>query len=355
MKPACPRLFEVEAWRDGRLSGAEAERFRAHLKLCPNCTTEMQNLDALGEALRAALPSTDELHVRRERTKLLAAFDARLVPAARPWRSSLALVAAVAALTCVVLAGAFRFARPAPAPAIARHAAPVVEPVAVRADRSARWSRQADAQLETIRLESGALSIHVDHAASSRRLRVLLPDGELEDIGTTFSVSADSGHTTRVSVQEGSVVLRLRGVAPLALSAGDAWSPPPVAPPEAPTSPRLRAATGTQAVVSANAGPASGVPSSAIGGTPSEPDPAAEFRAAMAALNRGDNSQAATLFGAFVTQHARDSRAEDAAYLRVLALQRTGNDGAMRQAARDYLTRYPHGFRKSEIEPLAGY
>ncbi|HVY25868.1 MAG TPA: FecR domain-containing protein [Polyangiaceae bacterium] len=346
MKPGCPRLFEVEAWRDGRLGGAEAERFRAHLKLCPSCATEMQSLEALGEALRAPLPHENELHVRRERTKLLAAFDARLVPPPRPWRSGLALVAAVATLTCVVLAAAFRFVRPAPAPTVASHAAPVSEAVAVRADSSARWSRQADAQLETIRLESGALSIRVDHAASPRRLRVILPDGELEDIGTTFSVSADSGHTTRVSVQEGSVVLRLRGAPPVALGAGDSWSPSP-APLSASLVPPSAAPPSAKPVIVA-ASPSSRVPPA------TGPDPSDEFAAAMAALDRSDDSQAAALFGAFVAQHPRDARAEDACYLRVLAFQRAGNTNAMRRAARDYLTRYPRGFRKSEIEPLVG-
>jgi outer membrane protein assembly factor BamD (BamD/ComL family) len=74
----------------------------------------------------------------------------------------------------------------------------------------------------------------------------------------------------------------------------------------------------------------------------------------MAALDRGDNNQAATLFNAFVAAHPRDSRAEDALYLRVIALQRTGNAAATERAASDYLRRYPRGFRKAEIESLAG-
>lgn len=346
MKATCPRLFEVEAWRDGRLNGAEAERFQAHLKQCASCTSEMRNLEALGGALRAPLPEADELHVRRERTRLLAAFDASLVPAPRRWHGNLWLVAAVAAMTCAALALAFRFVSPQPARSAASHGAPLAEPVVVHADSSARWSRQAEAQLETIRLESGVLSIHVDHGGSPRRLRVLLPDGELEDIGTTFSVSADSGRTTRVSVQEGSVVLRLRGVAPLALGAGESWSPPPMSAPPAAAAATLPAAHSAKPVVSAAS---SASTSAAAPG----PDPAEEFRGAMAALNRGDNNQAATLFATFVAEHPRDSRAEDACYLRVLALQRAGNTGAMHQAAHDYLTRYPHGFRTSEVEPLA--
>lgn len=343
MKATCPRSFEAEAWRDGRLNGAEAERFQAHLKVCASCASEMKSLAALGHALQAPPPEADELHVRRERTRLLAAFDARLVPAPRRWKDSVWLIASVAVLTCAVLAVAFRFAGRPPTLPVASHATPPVEPVVVHADSSARWSRQAEARFETIRLESGALSIRVDHAASPRHLRVLLPDGELEDIGTTFSVSADSGRTTRVSVQEGSVVLRLRGAAPLALGAGESWSPPLETPrAESAVFPAVRS---ERPLASA----ASAVASAAV----AEPNPADEFRTATAALNRGDNGQAALLFAAFVTRHPHDSRAEDAAYLRVLALQRAGNPSRLRQAAQDYLTRYPHGFRKSEVEPLA--
>lgn len=344
MKPTCPRLFEAEAWRDGRLTGAEAEKFRAHVSTCPSCSQEVQSLDALGRVLRTSVPaSPDELHVRRERTRLLAAFDAQLVPAPRQAniKQWLGLVAAM--LACVAVLVALRSPTPQPA-VVASAARPAAEPVVVHADSSAQWSRRAEDRLETIRLQSGALSIHVDHRASLRRLLVLLPDGELEDIGTTFSVSADAGHTTRVSVQEGSVVLRLQGKPPLALAAGDSWSPPSPPAPSASVAPPSASARVTKAVASAAAAPSASV---------AEPDSSEEFRNAMTALNRGDNSQAAALFRGFVLAHPRDSRAEDASYLRVLALQRAGDANATQRAANDYLQRYPGGFRKAEITRLA--
>jgi len=343
MKPTCPRLFEAEAWRDGRLTGVEAEKFRAHVSTCPSCSHEVQRLDALGRALRASVPaSPDELHVRRERTRLLAAFDAQLVPVPRQANVKRWLALGIAVLACVAMLVALR--SPAPKPAAVIPPAPAAaEPVVVHADNGAQWSRQAENQRETIRLQSGALSIHVDHRASPRRLLVLLPDGELEDIGTTFSVSADAGQTTHVSVEEGSVVLRLQGRPPLALAAGDSWHPPaPSVPPASATPPPATRSTKTVA------SPAP-VPSTS---TPA-PDSAEEFRDAMAAFNRGDNSQAAALFRGFVVAHPRDSRTEDACYLRVLALQRTGNANATQDAAADYLRRYPGGFRKAEIERLA--
>jgi TolA-binding protein len=73
----------------------------------------------------------------------------------------------------------------------------------------------------------------------------------------------------------------------------------------------------------------------------------------MAAFNSGDNVRAAQRFAAFLTREPSDPRAQDAAYLRMLALQRSGNAVATRDAARDYLSRYPRGFRHAEVQALA--
>jgi TolA-binding protein len=73
----------------------------------------------------------------------------------------------------------------------------------------------------------------------------------------------------------------------------------------------------------------------------------------MAAFNGGDNERAAALFAAFLSEHGADPRAEDAAYLRVLALQRSGDTASTQRAARSYLARYPRGFRQAEVAPLA--
>src|SRR6478736_3652179 len=122
MKAACPRLFEVEALRDGRLAGAELARFQSHLGLCSVCAAEARALDAL--ALDLLAPSdfgeADELHVRRERTRLMAAFDAGLMPTARPraGRSWFVPAFALGLLSVLgVLAFIFWPARPLPAAA----------------------------------------------------------------------------------------------------------------------------------------------------------------------------------------------------------------------------------------------
>jgi hypothetical protein len=58
-------------------------------------------------------------------------------------------------------------------------------------------------------------------------------------------------------------------------------------------------------------------------------------------------------FASFLAKHPRDPRAEDAAYLRVIALQRTGDSESTRWAAQEYLRRYPEGFRRAEMGALA--
>jgi hypothetical protein len=237
----------------------------------------------------------------------------------------------------------------------------VANAVVVRADSTAVWSRERAGSLEKLVLERGALSVHVDHTLGPRRLLVLLPDGELEDIGTTFAVSADGGRTTRVTVQDGSIVLRIHGQPPLAIGAGDSWSPTP--------KPAVSACLScAPAPISTAASEPGTTPSPARSALPSptsspqrtpaaipssgEAQAALDFREAMAALTGGDNSKAATRFGAFLAAHPRDRRSEDAAYLRVIALQRSGSAG-LKQAALDYLRRFPSGFRRAEVEPLS--
>src|SRR5690606_31600289 len=98
-KAACPRLFEVEAMRDGRLAGAERASFERHLRGCVACAREAEALEALARAVRESASSSeerDELHARRERTRLLAAFDQELVREDGPRRGWLVPLAGLA-------------------------------------------------------------------------------------------------------------------------------------------------------------------------------------------------------------------------------------------------------------------
>jgi hypothetical protein len=355
VQPACTRLFEVEALRDGRLTGAELARFQSHVRTCSACAQEVQAMTELADALRATAPSrdTDQLHVRRERTRLLAAFDASLVPAPSSSHAKRWLGAAAALVAAALLALLLRPTRPA-APSAAS-----IDSVKVHAATTTKWSRRAENQLETITLESGTLSIRVDHQLPHRRLLVLLPDGELEDIGTTFSVTAAAARTTQVAVQDGSVILRLHDLPALTLRAGDSWTPTPTPATTTPAPTQPPAPPARSVRLTPVAAPAQSTTASHTADAPSasdsvnRPDPAADFRGAMSAFTGGDNARASALFAQFLNAYPRDSRAEDAAYLRVLALQRAGSSADMQQAAAEYLKRYPRGFRRAEVEPLS--
>lgn len=329
-KPACPRLFEVEAMRDGRLAGMERASFERHMKGCATCAREAEALETIARAAREDVVQ-DELRVRRARTRLLAAFDGSLVhEERRPTRWLLPAASLVLAAGAVVV---WRVAGDDPAPAPPSPSPPSLHATVIEADGAALYSRKLDGRRERVVLERGTLRIAVEHTdgRDDAHLLVTLPDGELEDTGTTFTVTAADGRTTHVAVEEGSVVLRLHERPPIELRAGESWSasiPAPSPPPVAATAPPR----------------------------PQSPPPAdasKDFRDAMAAMNAGDHRGAAARFAQFLEAHPRDARAEDAAYLRVLALHRAGAEEERKEAARLYLERHPSGFRRAEVERLA--
>jgi len=355
LRSSCPRLFEVEAMRDGRLTGLELASFGRHMTTCRACANEAKALDELAGAVRAAGPvdaPADELFVARARTRLLADFDRTLVASGGRGRSRwLFWSSAVVAVVC----GLFVAPRRRPVRLVADGVGAVITPGA-----ETIWSKRVEGDAEKIVLAQGALAIHVDHAASRRgRLIVVLPDGELEDIGTTFTVQAGGGQTKQVAVQEGRVLVRIRGNAPIVLNAGEAWNteappasaagattpPEPIEPPgDGPQTKRRPQHDSEQGVGLRRAQPRLDA---------DEPPRSKEFLAAVHRLQRGDNCEAAAGFAKYLTRYPDDGRAEDAAYLRVIALQRCGSDDETKAAAREYLVRYPSAFRRAEVERLS--
>lgn len=343
---SCPRLFEVEALRDGRLAGSERLSFQQHLSRCAACGREWKTLDVLGRALRSSsTEEIDALRTRRERVRLLAAFDRTQVERRAPWLPGLERRwPSVAAVIVALVLGALAIGRFSPDDPLAP-----ARDITIRATNGAHWVRQVRAGRDLVVLERGSLWVQARHAPGEMTLAVQLPDGELEDIGTTFSVVVTDGRTTRVEVEEGRVLLRLRGRAPITINSGESWpgparapssKAPPAAPSEFPEPPPEPA-------------PRSPAPAPAPTPTAAPSDASADFREAMDALHRGRAHDAALQFGRFVERHPADPRAEDAAYLRVLALQRAGETAARREAARDYLSRYKAGFRRAEVEELS--
>jgi hypothetical protein len=283
------------------------------------------------------------LHVRRERTRLLAAFDRVLAPPERRHAPSRLLWSAAALALVVGVIVVWRV-RPGARP-------PQAAKAVVHADDVAVWSEHMEGSGERVVLERGALWIHVEHSSGDGRLLVVLPDGELEDTGTTFTVSAEDGHTTRVTVQEGRVVLRLRGRPPVTIGSGDSWIADVPAPAAC-----ASAAPPSESVPSERLATIPSAPrlqASATVGAALTPDPSVDFRAAMDSFDVGDNREAAARFARVLARHPRDRRTEDAAYLRVIALQRSGDTSRMKEAALAYLRLYPTGFRRAEVEEFS--
>jgi hypothetical protein len=340
--------------RDGRLTGRELASFGRHMSACRACAHEAKAVDELVEALRpdARLDDpADEIGVARARTRLLADFDRALLAGGRRGaRRWLLWSAAATTIAC----GVFFLSLSRPLSLSRRRAvAPLATGanVVIRPDVDTVWSRQTEGVAERIVLERGALAVHVEHTISRRgRLVVVLPDGELEDIGTTFTVSAADGHTNRVVVKEGSVLLRLLGRAPIALSAGQTWSSD-----AAPTVPSEKLAPPADAKTDRGhretvRGPLTRVHEPPA---PNEPAQSKEFQALVRLFERGDECEAAAGFAQFSASYPDDPHAEDSAYLRVLALQRCGSGDDTKRAALEYLGRYPSAFRRAEIERLS--
>ena len=84
----------------------------------PLALARTRALQALAQAMRSPrnIAEADELHVRRERTRLLAAFDANLVPTPRSSRGGLWLGAALLVVLLSLLATLALVLRPRPPP-----------------------------------------------------------------------------------------------------------------------------------------------------------------------------------------------------------------------------------------------
>jgi hypothetical protein len=318
----CPRAWEVEAARDGRLVGSAREALDAHVRHCAPCAREVAALETLAHGLHALGDAPgDEVAIRRLRNRVLEAVDAEQTGRARlgnrggrPARlGALALAAMV--MGCVAYAS-LRAPRPrtelaqGPAPAVvvaasslATSAVPVEREetrVEVSAAAGARCTRSTEAAVDRFELLEGTLRLRVQRSPGGRRVVVAVPDGEVEDVGTAFEVVVADRHTDQVSVEEGRVVVRLTDRAPVTVEAGTAWRRPVAA--------RMKGRQDAGASANANAA---------------------------------------------VTASSQEER-EDQAYLDVLRLMRERREGDARAAASRYLHDFPAGFRRAEMERVAG-
>ncbi len=197
--------------------------------------------------------------------------------------------------------------------------------------------------IQTLHLDAGFIELHVAKLAPDHRFIVATPDSEVEVRGTRFSVSiappdprCGGGARTRVAVSEGVVVVRHAGVEDRVVL-GDQW----------PSGCQRAAASVTSAQT-----PISTLREVA----PSSASTLAEqndlFAAAAAAKRRGDTRDAVATLDRFLASYPSSPLAESAAAERMRILH-AGPRGRAQAAAKDYLSRYPHGFAHSEAEAIA--
>ena len=314
----CDRIWQVEAIRDGRLAATPAAS--EHVKRCTECRDEHERLEALATALRdSSRAPQDELRALRLRRRVVERANGESLRAETPRSSRPTWALAAGAVLVAALGIGWIAMRPAP----------TQEPRAVlRATEPVRFTRRFENHREVIALDDGALDVTV-RPGPGDGVVVRVPDGVIEDRGTSFRVIVRAKRTVEVRVFEGSVAfLRTDGTS-LLLGAGGLWRAPDteteaVAPTSAPESTRDRAAT-----------------EASLAEAPGRPVLSRTERLRPRAIASVDGASSAP------------SPSEDDLYLDVVMLLRQGRRPEARAAAARYLAAFPSGFRRAELEPIA--
>lgn len=341
----CDRAWQAEALEDGRLGAEHEASFERHLASCAECRAERRAIVELRRKAREMpVPQTPALVQLRQRERLLARANRKMIAPVRPSRLA-ALLVAIAAL-CVVIAVRHRGRAKVASTAIA---APTYRVVDVA---SADWHVVDSSPSTRVALHAGTARFEVDHLRAGQRFVVVLPDGEIEVRGTGFVVRV-AGSTEEVSVDSGIVALRIGGSETL-LSAGMRWSRP-LPPVTSTSSPASAMPTPVLATVASSVIATAPLLATAKA-APSTKEPVAsgsDFGAAMKSFASADYAAADTAFADFATRHPGDARVEDALFLRAVCASRLGNNEGARARAREYLARYPQGFRVADARRLA--
>jgi hypothetical protein len=315
----------VEASRDGRLSAGESQQLREHLRDgCAACRQQTRFLGWLADALPRGGGSDDEVALRRLRRAIVSEAHERLSGASTPvWRRTAVRVAAV---VCLALAAGYLYGR-----------TPQIRVTPLTAERNVAQHLEGDR--EVVVLGEGTYELTVQRNWFDRSVVVHVPDGEIEDVGTVFSVRVEHARTARVHVTRGAVVLHLGGVPELRLLAGSEWSAAPV--------PEIVAPVITVEPAPVDLVPAE--PSELANDHESEPKVAPQKQRHPRRVLHAARAHAEPDAETSVSD---ENTSEDAVYLRVLDLlhQRRMNDA--RRLGESYLERFPNGFRRPEIERL---
>ncbi len=361
MPNRCARTAEIELLFDGRLTEERTREVEGHVERCPCCKEELGALTRLRSELAATSGAPNAFVMRRLRREVMERAAGKVVPAPKrtfkPWVFA-ALGAVLVAFGVVIGLGVLgRGAAPA-------SSGPTAAEVTVTTGPGASYSREEDGAKEIIKLTDGSFDFDVRAHREGRRLVVVIPEGEIEDIGTRFRVVVRDGRTEEVSVQEGEVELRRNGVAPVRLIAGMSYRPlateaakasaEPKEPKELGQPPTPAPANVADARPSAPDGRGAPKVTSPIeqGPAPAVP-PTAPPKIAAAVRSAAAPKGAAASHPATPRGPAVGPTGEDVAYMNVISLLRAQRKAEAREAARRWLAAYPQGLRRPEMERVA--
>jgi FecR protein len=338
MSERCQRSAQVEALFDQRLDQPTTHEVEQHVAQCDSCRELLAGLGLLRKALREPAGAPNAFAMKRLRRETLdRAQGAPPSPAGR--RSIVRVTAALVALATIVsaIAGILFWVLSPPAAEVTVMAAP-----------GASFSREEVGSTEIVRLTDGAFEFDVH--SHERRLLVMVPDGEIEDIGTRFRVVVQNGATSEISVSEGQVEYRKEGAAPLRLIAGMTYRPVPAEGERQTAADAVLAPQGVAA--SANTSPVAAVPATASANEAKQRGVIAR-PALSGAPNTSTAARSASAEPPAASQKAPPGlTAEDVAYMRVVHLMRAGHTAKARAAAQQYLADFPAGLRRGEMQSV---
>lgn len=228
--------------------------------------------------------------------------------------------------------------------------------------------------VERFFLAQGVLRAKVAKLKPGERFIVRTPDAEVEVRGTVFRVevvdpdpNCAGGARTRVAVTEGLVEVRGAGASTY-VHPGETWPPGCQAIASVPaesalaasnSQPKLRRTSVDHRSLAASTSPLKA--SDADESTPEQKlvkegsSSIAQqnelFSEAAAARRQGDSASAISTFELLMTRYPTSPLAEGAAVQR-MSLLAASNTTAAKNAARQYLTRYPRGYARSDAEKL---
>jgi hypothetical protein len=355
---ACASRPLIESAHDGRLDRHDLAAVERHLAVCSACAAWAAELERLrAEVRRDPWPSPSALELARARLALLRRAASDDGGERRPTAFVVAALAIVAALAVIAWPRPHA-SRAEIAPLGA--AIPLAAKVTFTTSAASDFKVRRDPRSFDLDLYDGTVALWVRKLGTAQRVLVRTGDASVEVRGTVFRVTAERGRLAGVHVDGGVVEVR-RGDEVRLLHAGEDLDlrEPRVDENDTiedrPGSSDSRDHRATAARAQVKTAPAPPTPPPATRSVADGPrDPVADdFARAVKNLDYADYPRAADDLSSFVQKHPDDARAEDAAFLAVVALQKTGRRAEMVAAARDYLRRFPHGARAAEVQRWA--